>query len=152
MVATRTCAMVMLESGTYIRKELANVQMDAALKSEAESVCDDYIATKHDVIHELHELDDLVRDHCAPDIVEKRMNRIVEWLTDTVRKAHPLVKALEVNSELPKVDEGGGYLLVAESAANVLTAMLDVQQKQDVYAAATRERPRNFVARRNPPA
>ena len=41
------------------------------------------------------------------------------------------------------VDDGGAYLLVAESAADVLTALLDVQEKRDVYAAATRDRPRN---------
>ena len=60
IMEARSCARAMLESGTYIEQELPNVSMEASLHAAAAELCTQLVGTKHDIIHELSELDDLV--------------------------------------------------------------------------------------------
>ena len=55
MTEARSCALVMLYSATHIQNELANVQMNDALRTQTEQVCTALIGTKHDIITELDE-------------------------------------------------------------------------------------------------
>ena len=54
----RNCALVMLESATYIKSELAHVQMNDAHRAQTEQLRTALVGTKHDIISELFELDE----------------------------------------------------------------------------------------------
>lgn len=117
----RDCALVMLESATYIESELPNVRMNDALRVHTEEVCTALVGTKHDIISELFELDELLGSQASASVIRSRVNRIVQWFRDDITKMHELVMALESAS---KQDPscGPAYFLVAESAASILSA------------------------------
>src|SRR5438067_1559582 len=88
MGKARTCAMVMLESATYIERELPNVQLDEALLSQAQQVCSDLIGTKHDIISDLFELDNKLSASPAPGLpnVLSTMERLTSWMWEDISK------------------------------------------------------------------
>ena len=71
------CAMAMLDSGTYIQRELPNVRMDDAVRASAAELCSQLIGTKHDIIHELSDLDDLLRDGAGYDAIRFEIDLIM---------------------------------------------------------------------------
>ena len=120
----RNCAMVMLENAAFIQTELPNVHMDADFVSQAEQLCDDLIGTKHDVIHDLFELDENLH---GVDIEQAKayaiatLARLLRWMQEDMMKMHDLVVALEAASKRePK--SGSAFMLVLESATNILNA------------------------------
>ena len=60
MNEARKCAAAMLESGTYIEPELPTVRMDEPVRVATVELCSRLVGTKHDIIHELFELDELL--------------------------------------------------------------------------------------------
>ena len=60
MNEARNCASAMLESGTFIGRELPNVRMDEPVRVATVEICSQLLGTKHDIIHELFELDELL--------------------------------------------------------------------------------------------
>ena len=121
MIEARNCALVMLESANYIQRELANVHLNHELRAETEQVCTALVGTKHDIISELFELDELLGAGASAPVVRSRVNRIVQWLRDDITRMHQLVMALESASKQDPV-YGLAYVLVAESATNLLNA------------------------------
>ena len=69
MTEARNCALVMLESTTYIQSELANVRMNDALRAQTEQVCTALAGTKHDIISELFELDELLGSEASASAI-----------------------------------------------------------------------------------
>jgi len=120
----RNCAMVMLENAAFIQTELPNVHMDADLVSQAEQLCDDLIGTKHDVIHDLFELDYELRSadiEQAKAYASATLDRLLRWMQEDNMKMHSLVVALDAASKRePK--SGSAFMLVLESATNILNA------------------------------
>lgn len=122
MSAARDCAMVMLETADYIQAELPNVQIDKALQSLTKTVCSALIGTKHDVISELFEIDDLLSPGGASSSeIASRLDRIIRWLWEDVSGMHKLVMALD-SAKKRNPAFALAYVLVAESATNVLNA------------------------------
>ena len=121
MTEARNCALVMLESATYIQSELANVRMNDALRAQTEQVCTALVGTKHDIISELFELDELLGSEASASIINSRVHRIVQWFQDDITHMHQLVTALESASKQEPAC-GLAYILVAESATNILNA------------------------------
>ena len=122
MSAARDCAMVMLETADYIQAELPNVQIDKALQSRTKTVCSALIGTKHDVISELFEIDDLLSPGGASSSeIASRLDRIIRWLWEDVSGMHKLVMALD-SAKKRNPAFALAYVLVAESATNVLNA------------------------------
>ena len=119
MTEARNCAMAMLDSGTYIERELPNVRMDDAARTMATALCSQLIGTKHDIIHELFELDELLSSDASDDRVASAVALIIQWLWDDICQMHELVTTLEAATH-GQADDGGAYLLVAESAVNIL--------------------------------
>lgn len=117
----RNCASVMLESATYIKSELANVRMNDALRAQTEAVCTALVGTKHDIISELFELDELLGSQPLASVIYSRVNRIVQWFRDEITRMHQLVIALESASKQDPLC-GPAYFLVAESATNILNS------------------------------
>ena len=121
MRAARNCAMVMVESATYIRGELSKVHLSPALRVETERVCADLVGTKHDVISEMADLDQLLGSKTSDETIAARFDRMVRWLDEDVDKMHALVTALEARSN-QQAEYTAAYILIAESAANVRRA------------------------------
>lgn len=128
----RTCALVMLGNACYIERELERVQLPDDLRAQTVEICSNLIGTKHDVISELSELDDIL---AAPTLdftlVASRIERIVRWLSDDLPAIHALVTALH-SASAREPQYGAACVLVTESAANILNAL------NQVSAAAVR--------------
>ena len=119
MTQARSCALVMLESADYINDKLADVRMSAAHRAQTEAICNSFIGTKHDIFTELSEMYDLLNSEGGGTAVLDRAKRIVSWFREDLAKMHELVMGLEVESK-SNLDDKGAYILVAESAVNIL--------------------------------
>jgi hypothetical protein len=88
--------------------------------AEVESICSDFIGTKHDVFHELGELKE-----CSN--LDDRVRRIMCWISEDVIKLREMVEHLDA---LAKSDQRyvSAYLLVAESGANILKSFVPAGQ------------------------
>jgi hypothetical protein len=134
----RNCALVMLESATYIQSELAHIRMNDALRAQTEQVCTALIGTKHDITSELFELDELLSSEASASVICSRVNRIVQWFRDVIIQMHQLVMALESASKQDPAC-GVGYVLVAESATNILHAFNRTRAAADSLCAEADE-------------
>ena len=134
----RSCALVMLERATFIQSELANVQMNDALRKQTEQVCTALIGTKHDIITEVDELDELLSSKASASVIRSRVNLIVEWLRDDITQIHKLVMDLKSAS---KQDPACilALVLVAESTTNILNAITRTRAAADSLRAEADE-------------
>lgn len=120
--AARSCAMTMLENATYIQAELDRVQMPEPMRTRTIAVCEALIGTKHDVIHEIFEIDELLQEQTNPALINGRMALVIQWMSDDVRVLHQLVKDLESAAQ-GDAEIQLAYLLISESAVNILNAL-----------------------------
>jgi hypothetical protein len=115
----RACAMQMMENAAYIQKELPGLEILDSLRIQIEKLCTELICTKHDLIHEIHELDGFLAS--APYQIEPWMERIRGWIIGQVRSVDECVSVVN-----PAAGTGEarfcGAMLVMESAANILNA------------------------------
>ena len=121
MSAIRDCAVIMLENATYIQRELPNVEMREALKSQTAEVCESMTGTKHDVISELFEIDELLKSTTDWAVVSSRIDRVIRWLWEAILEMHQVVMALSADSQKNK-HHTLSLILVQESAANIVNA------------------------------
>jgi hypothetical protein len=130
MTEARSCALVMFESAGFIQSELANVRMNDALRTQTEQVCTALIGTKHDIITELDELDELLHSEASASDIRSKVNLLLEWLRDDITRMHQLVMALESAS---KQDPAciDAYVLVTESTTNILNAIARTRAAAD---------------------
>jgi hypothetical protein len=119
--AAKSCAAVMLDNASFIRKELENVRMSKAYQAEAETICSSLIGAKHDVVTEVSELDDLVASNAENSAILGVSERIVRRFWEDINSLHKLVVSLQAESEKDH-DSVSAYLLVSESAVNILNA------------------------------
>ena len=122
--AARNCAMCMLENASYIQKELVNVRMTDEMRAKVSGVCDSLIGTKHDVIHELFELDDLLAEDATTSRILQKINIAMRCIVDAISVLRPTAMALEEESEQDNTYDPAN-LLVGESTNNILNAFLD---------------------------
>ena len=129
------CAMAMLDSGTYIERELPNVHMDDATRTSATELCSQLIGTNFDIIHELSDLDDLLKDGAGDERILTAVARIIQWLSDDISRIDQLVTRLEAAGERdPRC--GSAYILVAESAVNILIPFKRAKAAADLLTNA----------------
>ena len=121
MDAIRDCALVMMENASYIQQELPRVEMSEALRSRTAEVCESMVGTKHDVISELFELDELLQPEGDQAEVSSRIDRVIAWLWEDISKMHQLVLDLRDESG-ENEDFTLALVLVQESAANIINA------------------------------
>ena len=119
--AAHQCAIQMMENATYISKELPSVDMPEAIKAKTQTMCASLIETKHDIITELFELEEEAKTASASSDLIPHVDLIVKWLAETTREMCDVVDALR---EAGEKDERFilGYMLLSESAINVLNA------------------------------
>ena len=120
ITAASACSMSLMSNAGYILKELPNVELPTEIQAQVESICSDLIGTKHDVVHELGELQE-----CSN--LDDRVRRIMSWFSEDVIKVREMVENLDA---LAKSDRryGSAYLLVAESGANILKSFVPAGQ------------------------
>lgn len=122
--AAYACAMSLMSNADYVQKELPNVELPTDIRASIESLCSDWIGTKHDVVHELAELKDSAN-------IEDRVRRIMAWLGEDMVKLQEQVRKLEA---LASSDERFklAYLLVGESAGNILRSFVSAGESADL--------------------
>ena len=126
----RECAAQMLENAVFVKKELPNVQLSDGLRMQAEKVCDRLIGTKHDLITELFDLDDLLPTEAPDTAIGERVERMVRWARDDLLELHALVVAIEDEAARnPRAIMAS--ILVMESAGHVLNAFNSMQGAAD---------------------
>jgi len=133
MNEARKCAAAMLESGTYIERELPNVRMDEPVRVATVKLCSKLIGTKHDIIHELFELDELLASGASDERIKSAIARIIDWLGDDIRQMHELVTALDAAAKNDPT-RVSAYLLVAGSAVNILNPFNRAAEAADLLA------------------
>lgn len=126
MTEARRCAMVMMESAGFIRAELPDVTMSDALRARTEELCDTLVATKHDLVSELAEMEELLDSGTAASALRGRVERILGWMRDDITRMHELVTALD-SGRRNHPAYALAYILVAESAVYVLEAYEDTR-------------------------
>ena len=127
----RKCALAMLESGTYMERELPNVCMNESVRVAAAELCSQLIGTKHDIFHELFELDELLTTGAPDDQIKSAIALIIRWLWDDIRQMHELVTSLEAAAKNDPAC-GSAYILVAESAVNILNPFNRAKEAADL--------------------
>lgn len=119
MKEARACAMALLDSGIYIQSELSNVRIEEALRATTLELCSQLIGTKHDIVHELSELDELLSHGASDEAVAQEVALIIRWLWDDISQMHELVIKLAAAAHRDPACSSA-YILVAESAVNIL--------------------------------
>ena len=121
----------MLESGTYMERELPNVCMDGSVRATAAELCSQLISTKHDIFHELFELDKLLSAGAPDDQIKSAITLIIRWLWDDICLMHELVTSLDAAAKKDPA-YGSAYILVAESAVNILNPFNRAKETADL--------------------
>ena len=124
---TRECAVQMINNALYIQKELPNVVMSDELRQRTVGLCSTLIGTKHDLITEIFELDERMQSGASNAEVLRRIDRMVRWAEEDALKMHEVVMELSAASE-KDVMKVGAYLLVSESAVNILRPLNEMRQ------------------------
>ena len=112
--------MQMMENAAYIQKELPTFDMPERLRVQIEELCAGLIATKHDMVHELGELDEFLTS--APYQIEPWIERLHRWMGESVISIHRCVQAVD-----EAVANGTAsdlvLMLVMESVTNIMNAV-----------------------------
>jgi hypothetical protein len=137
--AIRDCALIMLENASYVQRELPNVVIADPLRSQTAEVCDAMVGTKHDIISELFEIDELLKLDAESTIISSRLARSIRWLWEDISRLHQVVMALRADSQK---DENYtlALILVEESAANILNAFNHAKAAVDAAASNSNEK------------
>jgi len=119
--AIRDCALIMLENASYVQRELPNVEIADPLGSQTVEVCDAMVGTKHDIISELFEIDELLESDDKSAAISSRLTRTIRWLWKDISRLDQVVMALREDSQKNE-KHILALILVEESAANILNA------------------------------
>jgi hypothetical protein len=132
--AAWACAHSLLANVMYIQKELPSIDVPDIQRSAIEQICSTLAGTKHDVVSELFELQDFVGT-AAPEAMQQRVVRIVKLFAEDLTQLHEVVQELSLASSR---DErvGLAYLLVSESATNMLRSFGEVIDAAERYSKA----------------
>ena len=137
--AIRDCALIMLENAAYVQRELRNVVIADPLRSQTAEVCDAIVGTKHDIISELFEIDELLKSDAESAIISFRLARCIRWLWENISRLDQVVMALRANSQKDR-NYTLALILVEESAANILNAFNRAKAAFDAAASDSNEK------------
>ena len=91
------------------------------------------VGTKHDVVSELFEIDELLESKTDGRTLSSRLDRVIRWLWQDISKTHHLVMVLREDSENNK-NHTLSLILVQESATNILNAFNCAKAAVDALA------------------
>jgi hypothetical protein len=119
MEAARECALQLIRHAAFIERELSAVSWDEGMLAATQELCEQLESTGHDTISELITLQG--SPALEPAALGAAAERILEWLSDDILRLHDLVGTLEAAAGRGP-GNAAAYILVAESAANILDA------------------------------
>jgi len=137
--AIRDCALMMFENVSYVQRELPNVEIDDSLRSQTGEVCDAMVGTKHDIISELFEIDELLKSDAELAVISSRLTRSIRWLWEDLSRLDLLVMALRADSQKNE-NHTLALILVEESAANILNAFNRAKAAIDAVVSDTNDK------------
>jgi hypothetical protein len=88
----------MFENASYVQRELSNVVIADPLRSQTAEICDAMVGTKHDIISELFEIDELLKSDAELAVISSCLARSIRWLWEDISKLHQVVMALRADS------------------------------------------------------
>lgn len=118
---THHYAMQMMENGSYILKELPALRMPDAVRHQLETLCTDLIGTKHDLIHEIHEVHELTMASPDASAIRSGVERMCQWIDEANMQFKDGVDAARQATDAGEAD-GSLSLLLMESGVNILNA------------------------------
>lgn len=122
LTETHACAIQMMQNAAYIQKEIPSLEMPDALRVTIGELCDELIGTKHDLIHEIHEIEPLITSDPDSAQVQHGIASIRQWTAETVGSINhgiaEIQEAVAKGSATPMLG-----MLVMESAVNILNAI-----------------------------
>jgi hypothetical protein len=129
----------MFENASYVQRELSNVVIADPLRSQTAEICDAMVGTKHDIISELFEIDELLKSDAELAVISSCLARSIRWLWEDISKLHQVVMALRADSQK---DENYtlALILVEESAVNILNAFNHAKAAVDAAASDSNEK------------
>jgi indole-3-glycerol phosphate synthase len=117
LTAIYDCSPIILANASYILAELPNERLPEPLRQYLAGQCEALLSTRHDLMTELAEIEDL-RD---ADVILARMKRAIAWLEEDLSALHlDITELQEFSNKNPET--APAYILVAESATNILNA------------------------------
>jgi hypothetical protein len=102
----------------YIQKKLPTLDLADIQQSAIVQICSTLVGTKHNVVSELFDLQD-IQGVVAPGVIRQRIERIVQMVIEDLTRLHEVVQSLEMATVSDR-RAGLAYLLIAESATNML--------------------------------
>jgi hypothetical protein len=124
------CAMQLLENGSYILKELPSLRMPDALREQIETLCGELISMKHDLVHEVYEVEELIAFIKANSVIVSHLKMMDGWLdeiTVSYKECVDCVRAAVTNGEADPLLK----LLLEESGCNILLSMPGPPETED---------------------
>ena len=119
LAEARNCAMQMMEDGSYIQKELPSLSMPDDLREKLNALCASLIGTKHDLIHEIFEIDELLTASPESLSIARSIERVRHWILEEVDSFNGgVVQVQEAVQE--GIADPSLQLLLMESGFNIL--------------------------------
>lgn len=135
--AAEVCALTMLDNADFIAKELPSIGIDEHYKKEIENVAASLADTKYEVCEILGSFNE--RSHsAASDITQGRVAKVYRMLYLEIPKLRELVFSLESASK-GQENIDSAYILVAESAMNIVESYNKVSEAVGNYQDAVKE-------------
>ena len=131
----RECAMQMMANATYIKDHLHEVALPADMVPKIEAACESLMATKHDILHEVVEIESLSEESDAAAIPSERVQRIMQWLFEPITELHEIIESLQLAAMRDHL-HGPASLLLMESAFNVVNAFNAAGEAADALTKA----------------
>lgn len=129
----QNCALSMSDNAAYVLKELPRVGLDHFTHEYAVACCLEFVDTQQKIRDDLISYLERERDYSvSEERLRETSQRIFGRIREATRKMHLLVKDLEERSGRNPVEYGLAYLLVAESATNVLNSFNELQHTTEV--------------------
>lgn len=122
LMETRNCAMQMMENAAYIKNELPLLTMPDAIRSQIVETCDELIGTKHDLIHDVFEIRDLMESSPDPAVLKQCMESIRGMIGMSNIAFHDCVQSAADAVKMGEADPLVSMLLT-ESGFNILTSV-----------------------------
>lgn len=119
LAEARNCAMQMMENGSYILKELPSLTMPDDLREKLDALCASLIGTKHDVIHEIFEIDELLTTTPESPSIARSIERVRHWILGEVDSFNGGVAQVQ-EAVQEGIADPSLQLLLMESGLNIL--------------------------------
>lgn len=114
--------MQMMENATYIHKELPSLSMPQSSRDELNALCTSLISTKHDVMHEIIEINELVMVSPDSPAIAAGIERISNWFSKEVFSFDTSLSKVRQAVEAGQADVIATMLLM-ENGVNILTSI-----------------------------